>query len=427
MNIGIFTDTYSPQISGVATSIMIMENELRKQGHTVYIFTTTDPNADRESEEGRVFRLPSIPFVFFPERRVAVAGMNKFIKLVGRLNLDIIHTHTEFSLGLLGKRIAKKYHIPSIHTYHTMYVDYLHYIAKGKILTPSMVGKMTKTFCDSYDAIITPTPKVRHHLEEQGIYKLMYTIPTGTDISSFAPVEKQLIAELKKSLGIGAEDAVILSLGRIAQEKNIDAIINAMPEVILKEPNAKLVIVGDGPVRKDLEKIVENKNLEEHVIFTGAVDWENISLYYQLGDLFVSASTTETQGLTYAEAMAASLPVVAKRDESIEGFLTDRETAFLFDEDYELADLLVQVLSDKNTAALVAANGRVKVESISSDQFGLNVEATYNEICEIYRVKRQNGSIKVKPTLIKSKIASQVFSLSSSTQVHRKERSSRRD
>ncbi|MBF2459801.1 glycosyltransferase family 4 protein [Listeria seeligeri] len=427
MNIGIFTDTYSPQISGVATSIMIMENELRKQGHTVYIFTTTDPNADRESEEGRVFRLPSIPFVFFPERRVAVAGMNKFIKLVGRLNLDIIHTHTEFSLGLLGKRIAKKYHIPSIHTYHTMYVDYLHYIAKGKILTPSMVGKMTKTFCDSYDAIITPTPKVRHHLEEQGIYKLMYTIPTGTDISSFAPVEKQQIAELKKSLGIGAEDAVILSLGRIAQEKNIDAIINAMPEVLLKEPNAKLVIVGDGPVRKDLEKIVENKNLEEHVIFTGAVDWENISLYYQLGDLFVSASTTETQGLTYAEAMAVSLPVVAKRDESIEGFLTDRETAFLFDEDYELADLLVQVLSDKNTAALVAANGRVKVESISSDQFGLNVEATYNEICEIYRVKRQNGSIKVKPTLIKSKIASQVFSLSSSTQVHRKERSSRRD
>ncbi|WP_271002795.1 glycosyltransferase family 4 protein [Listeria seeligeri] len=427
MNIGIFTDTYSPQISGVATSIMIMENELRKQGHTVYIFTTTDPNADRESEEGRVFRLPSIPFVFFPERRVAVAGMNKFIKLVGRLNLDIIHTHTEFSLGLLGKRIAKKYHIPSIHTYHTMYVDYLHYIAKGKILTPSMVGKMTKTFCDSYDAIITPTPKVRHHLEEQGIYKLMYTIPTGTDISSFAPVEKQQIAELKKSLGIGAEDAVILSLGRIAQEKNIDAIINAMPEVLLKEPNAKLVIVGDGPVRKDLEKIVENKNLEEHVIFTGAVDWENISLYYQLGDLFVSASTTETQGLTYAEAMAASLPVVAKRDESIEGFLTDQETAFLFDEDYELADLLVQVLSDKNTAALVAANGRVKVESISSDQFGLNVEATYNEICEIYRVKRQNGSIKVKPTLIKSKIASQVFSLSSSTQVHRKERSSRRD
>ncbi|WP_271001548.1 glycosyltransferase family 4 protein [Listeria seeligeri] len=427
MNIGIFTDTYSPQISGVATSIMIMENELRKQGHTVYIFTTTDPNADRESEEGRVFRLPSIPFVFFPERRVAVAGMNKFIKLVGRLNLDIIHTHTEFSLGLLGKRIAKKYHIPSIHTYHTMYVDYLHYIAKGKILTPSMVGKMTKTFCDSYDAIITPTPKVRHHLEEQGIYKLMYTIPTGTDISSFAPVEKQQIADLKKSLGIGTEDAVILSLGRIAQEKNIDAIINAMPEVLLKEPNAKLVIVGDGPVRKDLEKIVENKNLEEHVIFTGAVDWENISLYYQLGDLFVSASTTETQGLTYAEAMAASLPVVAKRDESIEGFLTDRETAFLFDEDYELADLLVQVLSDKNTAAIIAANGRVKVESISADQFGLNVEATYNEICEIYRVKRQNGSIKVKPTLIKSKIASQVFSLSSSTQVHRKERSSRRD
>ncbi|STY44480.1 GDP-mannose-dependent alpha-mannosyltransferase [Listeria grayi] len=104
MNIGIFTDTYSPQISGVATSIKIMEKELRKRGHNVYIFTTTDPNADRESEKGRVFRMPSIPFLFFPERRIAVAGVNKFIKLVGQLDLDIIHTHTEFSLGLLGKK-----------------------------------------------------------------------------------------------------------------------------------------------------------------------------------------------------------------------------------------------------------------------------------------------------------------------------------
>lgn len=108
MNIGIFTDTYSPQISGVATSITIMEEELRKRGHNVYIFTTTDPNADRASEQGRVFRLPSIPFVFFPERRVAIAGMAKFIRLVGELNLDIIHTHTEFSLGLLGKKDCKE-------------------------------------------------------------------------------------------------------------------------------------------------------------------------------------------------------------------------------------------------------------------------------------------------------------------------------
>ncbi len=141
----------------------------------------------------------------------------------------------------------------------------------------------------------------------------------------------------------------------------------------------------------------------------------------------MSASTTETQGLTYAEAMAASLPVVAKRDESIEGFLSDRETAFLFNEDDELASLLINILSDKNTATLVATNGRVKVESISADQFGINIESTYNEVREIYRVKRQNGTIKVKPTLIKSKIASQVFSLSSSTHVQRKERSSRRD
>ncbi|WP_163655080.1 glycosyltransferase family 4 protein [Listeria sp. PSOL-1] len=424
MNIGMFTDTYSPQISGVATSIMILEKELRKQGHNVYIFTTTDPNADRSSEEGRVFRLPSIPFVFFPERRIAVAGMNKFIRLVGELNLDVIHTHTEFSLGLLGKKIAKKYNIPSIHTYHTMYVDYLHYIANGKILTPSMVKKMTRSFCDSYDALIAPTQKVKHHLEDCGLNKLIYTIPTGVDIDAFEPVPNEKIVEIKLNLGIQPNEQVILSLGRIAYEKNINATIDAMPQVLKRLPNAKLVIVGDGPIRKELMQSVLDMGLEKQIIFTGAVNWNEIGSYYQLGDLFVSASTSETQGLTYFEAMASNRPVLAKQDESIEDILDDNQTAFLFENDQDLAERLCFILTHPDIAEKVSQNGRELVNALSAGQFGKNVANLYTEVGKSH-VKNKK-SMKMKSTLIRSKVASQVFSISSNTHV-RKGRSSRRD
>ncbi|EUJ32728.1 hypothetical protein MFLO_06464 [Listeria floridensis FSL S10-1187] len=425
MNIGIFTDTYSPQISGVATSITIMEEELRKRGHNVYIFTTTDPNADRASEQGRVFRLPSIPFVFFPERRVAIAGMAKFIRLVGELNLDIIHTHTEFSLGLLGKKIAKKYGIPIVHTYHTMYVDYLHYIAKGKILKPNMVKRMTRSFCESYQALIAPTEKVRHHLEDCGIHKLIYTIPTGTNLSSFERVSETKLNEIRASLGISKDDPVILSLGRVAYEKNIDAIIDAFPDVLAEMPNAKLLIVGDGPVRGELEEKAAAMGLERSILFPGAIPWNEIGTYYQLGHVFVSASTTETQGLTYMEAMASTLPVVAKRDESIEDFLIDGKTGLLFDSDDELSNRLIYVLKNPARAKQIAQNGRSEVTRYSADNFGKTIEETYLEIVAMFQTI-QKKPIDLKPTLIKSKMASQVFSLTSNSHV-RKGRSSRRD
>lgn len=427
MNIGIFTDTYSPQISGVATSIKIMEKELRKRGHNVYIFTTTDPNADRESEKGRVFRMPSIPFLFFPERRIAIAGVNKFIKLVGQLDLDIVHTHTEFTLGLLGKRIAKKYNIPSIHTYHTMYVNYLHYIAKGKILTPAMVKRMTKSFCESYDAVITPTLKVKHHLEDCHVHKWMYTIPTGTDLSSFEEMDDETTKNaLKTKIGLDTESPVVLSLGRVAQEKNINAIIKAFPDVLTDIPNAKLVIVGDGPVRQDLEKLANELDIENNVLFTGAVEWEEISHYYQLADVFISASTTETQGLTYAEAMASRRPVVAKLDESIEGFLVDGETAALFKQDDEIAPTIKHVLQNKEFQEHIAKTGFEKVQELSADKFATSIENAYIETGKLHVAKNKITAIRGRHTIWKSKIASRVFSFSS-TNVKQKERSRGRD
>ncbi|KLD57597.1 1,2-diacylglycerol 3-glucosyltransferase, partial [Lactiplantibacillus plantarum] len=136
MNIGIFTDTYYPQVSGVATSIKVLRNQLERAGHQVYIFTTTDPHVDKNIYERNIFRFTSIPFVSFTDRRIAVRGLFKAYQVAKDLGLDIVHTQTEFSMGMIGKFVAKQLKVPCIHTYHTMYEDYLHYIANGKLLKP---------------------------------------------------------------------------------------------------------------------------------------------------------------------------------------------------------------------------------------------------------------------------------------------------
>lgn len=288
-----------------------------------------------------------------------------------------------------------------------------------------MVKRMTRSFCESYQALIAPTEKVRHHLEDCGIHKLIYTIPTGTNLSSFERVSETKLNEIRASLGISKDDPVILSLGRVAYEKNIDAIIDAFPDVLAEMPNAKLLIVGDGPVRGELEEKAAAMGLERSILFPGAIPWNEIGTYYQLGHVFVSASTTETQGLTYMEAMASTLPVVAKRDESIEDFLIDGKTGLLFDSDDELSNRLIYVLKNPARAKQIAQNGRSEVTRYSADNFGKTIEETYLEIVAMFQTI-QKKPIDLKPTLIKSKMASQVFSLTSNSHV-RKGRSSRRD
>ena len=145
MRIGLFTDTYFPQVSGVATSIRTLKTELEKQGHAVFIFTTTDKDVNRY-EDWQIIRIPSVPFFAFKDRRFAYRGFTKALEIAKQYKLDIIHTQTEFSLGLLGIWIARELKIPVIHTYHTQYEDYVHYIAKGMLIRPSMVKYLVRGF-----------------------------------------------------------------------------------------------------------------------------------------------------------------------------------------------------------------------------------------------------------------------------------------
>ena len=381
MNIGIFTDAYYPQVSGVVTSTIILKNELIRLGHSVTIITVAHP--DVEEQEG-VIRLPSIPFFLLPSQRVGMIYSRKIMNKLKKLDLDIIHTQTEFSIGIFGRIVAKKLDIPVVHTYHTMYEDYIHYVSFGIMLKPAseFAKKISKLYCRDCSAIIVPTTKVKDALEDYGLTRHIDVIPTGVNIEPFerSNYNEELIKAEKKSFGINEAEPVILFIGRIAKEKSIDVIINSMKELTRKISNCKLLIVGDGPERENLEDLSKALGLEKSVVFIGEKPWAEIGKYYQMGDVFVGASLTETQGLTFAEAMAAQIPVVAKYDKNLDGIINDKVNGRIFYKDEDLAEILYEVLMDKEESDLMVKNAYDGIELLSSKCFGENVEKIYMEV-----------------------------------------------
>ncbi|MGP6138896.1 glycosyltransferase family 4 protein [Jeotgalibaca sp. A127] len=338
MRIGMFTDSYFPQISGVSTSIKILKDELEARGHEVIIFTTTDPNA---VEEKNIVRLTSIPFFSFKERRIAVKGFSKALKEARKYQIDIIHTHTEFSLGLAGKYVAKVLDIPNIHTYHTMYEKYVHYFAKGKIIRKSDVGRLTRMFCNRTSGIIVPSQLMKDMLLEYGVKTEIRVIPTGITIPATIPNIRETI---RPQLGLDNNDLVLLSLSRLAFEKNLHKTIEAFPQVLQNYPHAKLVFVGDGPARDSLELMVQDYDIQDYVRFVGEVAYQDVPRYYQMADIYVNASESETQGLTYLESIANGCPVVAKRNDYLSEIIRNPALGSLFEKDEDMADHIIQMV-----------------------------------------------------------------------------------
>lgn len=388
MNIGLFTETYYPEINGVATSVYMLKNELEKRGHNVYVFTTTTPGAP--VHEHNVFRVPSIPFIFITERRVGLFYQPKLAHIIKKLNLDIIHTHTEFSLGIFGRIMAKELKLPIVHTYHTIYEDYTHYLTRFKALdrrAKAFARTYSKVCCNTVEQVIVPTEKTKELLMTYSVHKDISVVPTGIDLNKFDrgnfPVNK--VNSLKQKYGINEQDKVLIYIGRVSQEKNIEEIVNAMPEYMTSRENVKFVIVGSGPALEKLMELVKHLRLEERFVFTGSQPWDTIGLFYQLGDVFVSASKSETQGLTYIEAMASGLPVVARDDKCLEDILEQGKNGYSFVDKEGLYYGLDQVLFlDKHTDYREYSVNKVK--KYSTGEFAYQVEKVYLEILSRDRI-----------------------------------------
>ncbi|ABX26674.1 glycosyltransferase family 4 protein [Lactobacillus helveticus] len=385
MNIGLYTDTYFPQISGVATSIKTLKDALERQGHNVFIFTTTDPNVKKGTVEPNIFRFSSIPFVSFTDRRIAFRGLFEATKVAKEVNLDIVHTQTEFALGTIGKYVAHQLDIPAIHTYHTMYEDYLHYILNGHLLRPYHVKQFVKSYLKNMDGCIAPSGRVEELLRRYGVQIPIRVIPTGVDIQS---MNRDADRDVRKDLGIDKDAPVILTLSRIAAEKKINHILNVLPAIIDEIPNVKFVIAGDGPDVKVLQEQVERLTLEDYVIFAGNVDHGDVGNYYRMADIFVSASDTETQGLTYVEALAVGTPCVVYNTDYTENIFDKDIFGRRFNTQQEMQEEIISLLKQKRSK-IPQELLQNKLQSISSDQFATNVHDFYQYVIDHYQPKHE--------------------------------------
>ncbi|HEL0022202.1 TPA: glycosyltransferase family 4 protein [Streptococcus equi subsp. zooepidemicus] len=376
MRVGLFTDTYFPQVSGVATSIRTLKEELEKEGHEVYIFTTTDKHVKR-FEDPTIIRLPSVPFVSFTDRRVVYRGLISSYKIAKEYHLDIIHTQTEFSLGLLGKMVGKALRIPVVHTYHTQYEDYVSYIANGKIIRPSMVKPLLRGYLKDLDGVICPSRIVLNLLEGYEVTIPKRVIPTGIALENYVreDIKKEDVAALRKELAISDDETMLLSLSRVSYEKNIQAIIHQLPAVLSENSRIKLVIVGDGPYLQALKELAVSSGVEDHVVFTGMIAHDQVGLYYKACDFFISASTSETQGLTYIESLASGKPIIAHGNPYLDDLITDRMFGTLYYAESELSDAIIDAILE--TPPMNQRLLDEKRYEISAQHFGKSVYTFY--------------------------------------------------
>ena len=384
MRIGLFSDTYPPFINGVSTSVLMLKQGLEKLGHEVYVVTINSESFCYKEEEN-ILKVPGIPCGIFDYRISGVYPL-KALKIIKKWNLDVIHTHTEFSIGTFARLISKQYNIPLVHTYHTMYEEYIYYITKGYFSKASkkLVEYLTLFLCDKLvEELIVPTKKTYDLFKEK--YKVkrnVNIIPTGIDVSRFYKenIDKEKVNELRRDLKLSRFNFNILYVGRIAKEKSIDFLINNFKDIVKKIPRAKLIIVGDGPDMKELIDLVDKNKLNRNCLFTGKVPWNEVPLYYMLSSVFVTASKSETQGLTVIEAMAASKPVVAINDESFSLVIESYKDGILFNDDKEYKDAIYMLYKDRKLRDKISLEARKTANNYSDLSYAKKVLEVYKKV-----------------------------------------------
>ena len=383
MRIGIFTETYTPYISGLVTSELMLKKALEKKGHEVYVVTANLTNFHYDyDEKEKILRIPGIPTGIYDSRLTSIYPI-KAINKIKSWNLDVIHSQTEFAIGTFARLFAKQYNIPIVHTYHTMYEDYVHYITKGHFDKSSkkLVEYLTKFYCDkTITELIVPTKKAYDLFKKKyNVERNIHIIPTGIEVERFykEKIDSKKLNKLKKEYQISKKDFTLIFVGRIAEEKNIPFLINITQDLIKINPNFKLLIIGDGPDKEAYEKLTKEKHCENNIIFTGKVPWDDIPIYYQLANAFISASQSETQGLTIIEAMAASLPALCIDDESFADTVINDLNGYLFKDENEAKQIILKLIKDKKLLNNMQINARNSAELHSSKYFAEKVLDVY--------------------------------------------------
>lgn len=388
MKIGIFTDAYEPHISGVTTSIKMLKTALEKMHHEVFIVTANlDNNKFIYDDKNRIIYLPGIKTGIYETKLTGIYS-KKAMKIIKNWHLDVIHSQTEFGIGYFSRIVAKKLNLPIVHTYHTLYEDYVHYVTHGHFnnLAKKLAIKITKYYCEKKcDELIVPTDKIKDlFINKYNISQPINVIPTGIDIDKFklTPSIKKEIESIKKKYKIKDTDFIIGSVGRIAPEKSFDKLLYNIKEMIKVNTNIKVMLVGGGPDLDNLKELTKKLHLEDYVIFTDKVNYELVSAYFNAFNVIVSFSKTETQGLTIIEGLAASKPTICIEDDSFKAMIEPNYNGYLFKNDNEFKDYIFKLMNDKKLYKDMSTNARNSTYKYSKEVFASEVLKVYHKAIE---------------------------------------------
>jgi len=352
MRIAIFTDSYLPDINGVANSTRILRDELAKHGHDVLIVTTELPSGSDYVDDIPVLRLPGVEIKQMYGYRMSSVYSMRGMKEVKAFAPDIVHIQMEFGISAFGRIVAELLNIPSVYMYHTMWADYTHYLSRGikgvDVIIKKIVEKLSRVYGKYCSELIVPSEKTAEVLRSYGITRNINIIPTGLELNHFADVEDKDVQAVKDEYGLNGKFTVLF-LGRIAAEKSIDWLLKAAAKARTGVPNLQVMIVGGGPSLDDLKDQAEALGISEITTFTGPKFMTEVPAYYHAADLFVTSSVTETQGLTIIEAMAAGLPVLARYDQNFENVVLDGENGYFYETIDELADKITALSAEDLT------------------------------------------------------------------------------
>ncbi|MBC8330844.1 MAG: glycosyltransferase [Anaerolineae bacterium] len=388
LHIAHFTNMYHPVINGVVRSVSAYRDAFTKMGHNVFVFA--QHNDDYEDNEPFVFRYPSLDLPISVDIP-AVIPVSPFVdRLLPALKLDLIHAHHPALLGLTAANKANKLDLPLVFTFHSRYQEYSHYIPLPQQSVQGFVKDMIHIwlgeFIEKCHHIVLPSESMRKILvEEYGLSGGYTVVPTGIDLTPFREINGQAT---RAQLG-WQNDKVMISVGRLAAEKNWHTLIEASANAMQHNPDLRLAIIGAGPEGDMIRKLPQSLGIARRVDFLGRIPFNEIPRYLKAADCFVFASTSETQGLVTLEALAAGLPVVAVaasgtsdivRD-NIEGFTTRNDSG-------ALSAAILQMFADPERTARFKSAAFERAQNFEINNQAKRLEAVYLQAIEDHKQGR---------------------------------------
>ncbi len=307
MRVGFFTECYKPIVNGVVVSIDSLRDGLLARGVDVTMIAPHFPHF--VDDEHDVVRIPSLPLPTQTPYRLCVPYLNADDRRHLR-GIDLVHAHSPFVTGWMGASYARRHRVPLVFTYHTRLDAYAHYAPFDRGATERAMVELTRRYANGADAVIVPTRAMERRLRELGVQAPISIVPSAIDVARFAGGQRSALVRARLGGADGAPLALIVS--RLGVEKNLELALDALPHA----PELRLAVVGEGPHRGALEERVRRSGVADRVCFVGELARDHLPDVYASVDAFVFPSTTDTQGLVLAEALAAGLPVVAARSEA---------------------------------------------------------------------------------------------------------------